>query len=63
VLDLGLGQVAENLGAHRIGVAVGKGGVGVVALHLGLPVALEGDQYLLVSCAGQHGNGHGSHLA
>ena len=59
VLDLGLGQVAQHLRAHRIGVAVGEGLVGVVALHLGLPVAFKGSQDFLVFCAAQDGNGHG----
>ncbi len=35
------GQVAQHLGAHRVGIAVGQGLVGVVALHLGLPVAFQ----------------------
>jgi hypothetical protein len=41
------GQMAQHLGAHRVGVAVGQGQVGVVALHLGLPVAFQGRQNLL----------------
>ena len=63
VLDLGLGQMAQHLRAHRIGVAVGQGVVGVVALHLGLPVAFEGGQDLLVSGAAQNGDGHRAYLA
>ena len=46
VLPLGAGQVAQDLGAHGVGVAVGQGLVGVVALHLRLPVALQGGQNL-----------------
>ena len=47
VLPLGGGQMAQHLGAHRVGVAVGQGQIGVVALHLGLPVAFQGRQDLL----------------
>ena len=41
VLPLGGGQVAQHLGSHRVGVAVCQGLVGVVALHLRLPVAFQ----------------------
>ena len=41
MLQLGLGQMAQHLRAHGIGVAIGERRVGVVALHLGLPVAFE----------------------
>ncbi len=58
VLHLRLGQMAQHLRAHRVGIAVGQGVVGVVALHLGLPVAFKGRQNLLVSGAAQHCNGH-----
>ena len=47
VLPLRAGQVAQNLGADRIAVAIGEASVGVVALHLGLPVGLEGGQNFL----------------
>ena len=47
VLPLGAGQVAQHLGAHRVRVPVGQGQVGVVALHLGLPVAFQCRQNLL----------------
>ena len=63
VLDFSLGQMAQHLRAHRIGVAVGEGVVGVVALHLGLPVAFKGGKDLLVSGAAQNGDGHGVNLA
>ena len=55
VLDFGLGQVAQHLGAHRVGVAVGQGVVGVEALHLGLPISLQGREDLLGSGAAEHG--------
>ena len=58
VLQLGVGQVAQHLGAHRVGVAVGQGHVGVVALHLGLPVALKRGQNLLGFGAGHQCYGH-----
>ena len=63
VLPLGAGQVAQHLGAHRVRVAVGQGQVGVVALHLGLPVALQGRQNLLQLCAAHRFLGHLSLLA
>ena len=63
VLDLGLGQVAQHLRAHRIGVTIGHRGIGVEAFHLGLPVAFQSSQNLLGFCAGQYGDGHGSYLA
>ena len=53
VLPLGAGQMAQHLGAHRVGVALGQGQVGVVALHLGLPVAFQGRQNLLQLGAAQ----------
>ena len=59
MLPLGAGQVAQHLGAHGIGVAVGEGLIGVVALHLGLPVAFEGGQHLLHPGAAQGSGGHG----
>ena len=46
MLQLGLGQMAQHLRAHRIGVAIGERRIGVVALHLGLPVAFESGQHL-----------------
>ena len=58
VLQLGAGQVAQDLGADRVGVAVGQGLVGVVALHLGLPVGFQGGQNLLQLGAAQGGGGH-----
>ena len=60
VLPLGAGQVAQDLGAHGIGVAVGQGLVGVVALHLGLPVGFEGGQNLLQLGAAECGGSHGA---
>ena len=53
VLPLRAGQMAQDLGAHRIGIAIGQGLVGVVALHLGLPVGLESRQHLLEPCPRQ----------
>jgi hypothetical protein len=53
VLPLRAGQVAQHLGAHRIGVALGQGQVGVVGLHFGLPVAFQGRQNLLGPGAAQ----------
>ena len=49
VLQLSAGEVTQYLGADRIGVAIGQGLVGVVALHLGLPIGFEGGQNLLQS--------------
>ena len=46
VLPLGAGEMAQDLGADWIGVAVGEGLVGVVALHLRLPVGFESGQNL-----------------
>ena len=58
MLQLGGGQMAQNLGADRLGVALGQGQVGVVALHLGLPVAFKGGQNLFqpgaAHCCGGH---------
>src|ERR1039457_227304 len=42
VFPLGASQVAQHLGANRVSVAVSQGLVGVVALHLGLPVTFQG---------------------
>ena len=41
VLQLGGRQMAQHLGAHRIGVAIRQRLVGVVALHLRLPAVFE----------------------
>ena len=47
VLPLGGGEVAQDLGADGVGVAVGESLIGVVALHLRLPVGLEGGKNFL----------------
>ena len=47
MLPLSAGQMTEDLSANGVGVPIGKGEVGVVALHLGLPVSLEGCQNFL----------------
>jgi len=47
MLPFGRGEVAQNLGANRVIVAIGEGVVGVVALHFGLPVGLEGSKNFL----------------
>jgi hypothetical protein len=54
VLPLCSGQVAQNLGPHRVGVPVGQGEVGVVALHLRLPVAFQGGENLFQLGAAQY---------
>ena len=59
VLQLGSGEVAQNLGADGVIIAVGEGLIGVVAFHLGLPVGFEGRQNLLQLGAAQGGGGHG----
>ena len=46
VLPLRCGQVAQHLGADRLGVPLGQGEIGVVRLHLGLPVFFQGRQDL-----------------
>ena len=53
VFELGLGQMAQHLGAHRFHVLVRKALVGVVARHFGLPVAFEGRQDLFQLAAAQ----------
>ena len=53
VLPLGSGKVAQNLSADRVGIAVSKGQIGVVTLHLCLPVALQGRENLLYFGAAQ----------
>ena len=58
VLPLGAGQMAQHLGAHRVRVPVGQRLVGVVALHLGLPVAFQSRQNLLQPGAAQRSTGH-----
>jgi hypothetical protein len=63
VLQLRASQVAQHLGAHRVRVAVGQGLVGVVALHFGLPVAIQGVQNLLQFRAVQCFLGHSYLLA
>ncbi len=63
VFPLSAGQVAQYLSAHRIRVAVGQGQVGVVALHLGLPVAFQCRQNLLDFGAAQRSIGHSGLLA
>jgi len=63
VLPLGAGKVTQHLGANRVGVAFGKGQVGVMALHLSLPVAFQGRQNLLQPDAAQRFLGHVSLLA
>ena len=63
VFPLSAGQMAQHLGADRIGVALGQGKVGMVALHLGLPVALKGCQYLFQLGAAHRFLGHVSLLA
>ena len=60
VFPLGAGEVAQNLGADRVGVAVGEGFIGVIALHLGLPVGFEGSQNFFQLGAAQGGDGHGA---
>ena len=54
VLPLGAGQVAQDLGAHRVGVAIGQGLIGVVALHLGLPIGFESAPEPFSSLAHRH---------
>ncbi len=44
VLEFGSGQMAQNLGAHGLCIALSQGEVGVVGLHLGVPVFFEGGQ-------------------
>ena len=46
MLPLCARKMAEDLGAHGIGVAIGQSLIGVVALHLGLPVGFECSQNL-----------------
>src|SRR6185437_12121402 len=60
MLPFGSGKVAKDLGADGIGVAVGEGFVGVVALHLGLPVGFESGQNFFQFGAAESGGGHGA---
>jgi hypothetical protein len=39
--------MAQNLRTKGVAVAIGEGEVGVVALHFGLPVGLEGGKNFL----------------
>ncbi len=59
MLPLSAGEVTQYLGADGIGVTIGQGFVGVVALHFGLPISFEGGQNLLqlgtAECGGSHG--------
>jgi hypothetical protein len=41
--------MAQNLGADGVRFAVGEGEIGVVALHLGLPVALKSGEDLALT--------------
>ena len=59
VLPLRGGQVAQDLGAYRVGIALGQSQIGVVALHLGLPVAFKGRQDLFQFGAAHGRCGHG----
>ena len=63
VLPLGAGQMAQDLRAHRVRIPVGQRLVGVVALHLGLPVAFQRRQNLLQLGAAQCSIGHPPLLA
>ncbi len=63
VLPLGAGQMAQHLGAHRVGIPLGHGQIGVVALHLGLPIAFQRCQNLLQLGAAQCFPGHSFLLA
>ncbi len=63
VFPLGGGKVTQNLGSKRIGVAVGESLVGAMALHLGLPVGLEGGENFLQLGGAQSGGRHAVLLA
>ena len=63
MLPLGSRQMAQHLGAHRIGISVSQRLIGVVALHLGLPIAFQGCQNLLQPHPVQRFLGHSFLLA
>ncbi len=58
VLPFGAGQVTQHLCADGVGVAIGEGFIGVVALHLGLPIGFERGQNFFQLGAAERGGCH-----
>jgi hypothetical protein len=59
VFPLGGRQVAQDLGAYRVGVALGQGEVGVIGLYLGVPVFFKSLEDLFELCRIKNRGGHG----
>src|SRR6185503_18560006 len=51
-------EVTQDLRANRLCVPIGKGVIGVIALHFGLPVSLEGSKNFLQFSAAQRARSH-----
>jgi hypothetical protein len=59
MLPLGTGEVAEDLSADGVSVAVGESEIGVVGLDLGLPVGFKGLEDLFELCGTEDRCGQG----
>ena len=60
MFPLGPGKMTQYLGANGVCVAIRKGLVGVVALHLGLPIGFESCQNLFQLGTAEGGGRHGA---
>src|ERR1700759_4626754 len=58
MFPLGAGKVTQYLGTNGIGVAIGQGFIGVIALHLGLPIGFDSGQNLFQLGAAECGGCH-----